>query len=433
MKAKIISGSLAATIVLMLVGSIFSITALGAEKITLRIWGTASNLRDRARAMVFTQFQIENPELRVDFEGIPWPQYNDKIITAIAMGNPPDVARYSFTARFASKGVLVNLDEYIAGPDGVDLDAYVDGVPGPGQMWDGKVYALPFGMVPHVLFYNAPLLAGNGLEAPKTWEEFASAAKKLTKKSASGDILQRGFQFNYTPHYIADWLGANGGRISDKLGHDATKAVVDSPENAEALEFLRDLFMEGYGLKTAEHGVERAFVDGESAMWWTESNSGYAFRPELQPDFQWKVTPIPIPAGKPQIYPGQSSDAAFMFEASENKDAAWKLLKAYAGKSSTGLIWFWKFGEIPPYKDVLDPETDTGAFYIYQSEPRLKGIAEIAIKPMTVIDPFYWHLAGVEIDELQAKSYEAILTGKVPAKEELGRLQKQLEKFFPEK
>ena len=45
----------------------------------------------------------------------------EKIITSIAAGTAPDVIRFGYAPRFASKGMLIPLDEYIHGPDGVDL------------------------------------------------------------------------------------------------------------------------------------------------------------------------------------------------------------------------------------------------------------------------------------------------------------------------
>jgi len=59
---------------------------------------------------------------------------------------------------------------------------------------DGStIYAVPYGIDGLMVFYNKQILSQEGVsEPPKDWDSFFSLARKLTKKDASGRILQSG-------------------------------------------------------------------------------------------------------------------------------------------------------------------------------------------------------------------------------------------------
>jgi len=58
----------------------------------------------------------------------------------------------------------------------------------------GSIYGLPLSMDMMAIFYNKDLLDRSGIaEAPKTWEEFQAAVKKITKyNKTTGKIIQSG-------------------------------------------------------------------------------------------------------------------------------------------------------------------------------------------------------------------------------------------------
>ena len=63
-------------------------------ELTLKIWDVAAPLRDPYRKIIFEKFEKENPGVKIEYEGIPWGQYMEKIITSIAAGMSPDVIRF---------------------------------------------------------------------------------------------------------------------------------------------------------------------------------------------------------------------------------------------------------------------------------------------------------------------------------------------------
>ncbi len=99
---------------------------------------------------------------------------------------------------------------------------------------NGKLYGLAPGVNSLALFYNKDMFAAAGLTPPTTWAELASDAKTL---SGNGKY---GFAFAGTNTYegtwqFMPWMWSNGG----------TETQLNSPQNAQALDFLASLVKDG--------------------------------------------------------------------------------------------------------------------------------------------------------------------------------------------
>jgi ABC-type glycerol-3-phosphate transport system substrate-binding protein len=86
-----------------------------------------------------------------------------------------------------------------------------------------------------VLFYNADQFSAKGLPAPKTWEDVAAAAQRLTTRAAKGYTLSSDiYSFNAM-------VMSRGGQIIDSEG----KPNLVTPQSLESLAFLRSLVQKG--------------------------------------------------------------------------------------------------------------------------------------------------------------------------------------------
>lgn len=81
-------------------------------------------------------FEKENPDVKVKVTAIPWSSAHDKLQTAIAAGNGPDVAQMGTTwmADFSNSFSTV--------PDNLDMSDFSDGSRATGQV-DGKQLGVP--------------------------------------------------------------------------------------------------------------------------------------------------------------------------------------------------------------------------------------------------------------------------------------------------
>lgn len=83
-------------------------------------------------------FEKENPDVKVKVTAIPWSSAHDKLQTAIAAGNGPDLAQMGTTwmADFSNSFSTV--------PDNLDMSDFSDGSRATGQV-DGKQLGVPLG------------------------------------------------------------------------------------------------------------------------------------------------------------------------------------------------------------------------------------------------------------------------------------------------
>jgi glucose/mannose transport system substrate-binding protein len=105
-----------------------------------------------------------------------------EVKAAILGGRPPDAVQVPIGPNF--------LDTYVDEPGGplmTALDGIVDSAAFPAGLIeiargsDGKIYSVPLNVQrTNVLWFNKSVMDSNGITPPATWEEFESAAAKLT-------------------------------------------------------------------------------------------------------------------------------------------------------------------------------------------------------------------------------------------------------------
>ena len=120
-------------------------------------------------------FEKENPDVKVKVTAIPWSSAHDKLQTAIAAGNGPDLAQMGTTwmADFSNSFSTV--------PDNLDMSDFSDGSRATGQV-DGKQLGVPWYIDTRVLYYRTDIAEMAGWnKAPKTWNELKQMAKDMQK------------------------------------------------------------------------------------------------------------------------------------------------------------------------------------------------------------------------------------------------------------
>src|SRR3954452_23249465 len=199
---------------------------------------------------------------------IPSAQFVQKFGTAAASGTAPDVASIDlvFLPYFASQGALQDISEMS------NALPYKDSLsPAHRKLatYEGKSYALPFTAEASVLYYNKDLFKKAGIkDPPTTTAEILADAKKI--RALGKEYYGYAFAgacggcniFEFTPH-----IWASGG---DVLSSDGKKALLDTPEVTQALQFYRDMYTAGVmppGVKT-DSGNQQAptFSSGKLGM-----------------------------------------------------------------------------------------------------------------------------------------------------------------------
>lgn len=271
----------------------------GSVPITFTIWGEEAKLKTHEE--VVNAFETENPDITIDMIAIPGAQYQQKVLTMIAGGTPPDVINCSedFTYSFYKKGLLINLRTELEKTGFLDdskhftnlFNAFTD----PDT---GAIFAVPTGSNINVLFYNKTMFEKEGLDLPTdswTWNDLVEAGKKLTKDT-DGDGKKDQYAISVgnliTPIFYQDILWSFGGHWLDNP-LNPTETIIDTPEAKKAMQFMQDLRYKYHIAPTAaeEGALQGGFATGRTAM---EINGTWmmAFHKEIE-DFEWDIVYIP--------------------------------------------------------------------------------------------------------------------------------------------
>lgn len=203
-------------------------------------WAGAGDDSDAARIEreVYAEFERMHPGVEIQLEQIPGSQdYVRKLLLSFLAKSEPDVIRLdaSSAAVFIENGTLLDLNPFVQGSKGIDLDEFYPNVLEIGRR-EEKLFAIPVDFTPIVIYYNKKLFDEAGVEYPQPgwiWDEFLAKSKALT----NGE--QYGFTFsNWMPGWLP-WVWNNGGDVLDSEG----KAVgaANSEKTIEAVIWLRDL------------------------------------------------------------------------------------------------------------------------------------------------------------------------------------------------
>ncbi|MCF8241392.1 MAG: extracellular solute-binding protein [Melioribacteraceae bacterium] len=214
------------------------------EKITLRVFNWAGIFEMPLTQEVVDEYMRRNPNIDILFQPTPDDQYENKILTSLAAGEPPDVFLLDSKSvpSFTNKKVLLDLNQYVD-ELGIDTSQWFKNVTDIARR-DTGLYAFPKGFTPMVIYYNKKLFDAEGINYPSSdwnWDDFLEIAKRLTKDlDGDGKVDQFGTTFtNYFYNWIP-WIWSAGADVVSPDGKKAT-GYLNSPETEEAFQFLIDL------------------------------------------------------------------------------------------------------------------------------------------------------------------------------------------------
>ncbi|NOU72478.1 extracellular solute-binding protein [Paenibacillus sp. LMG 31458] len=284
-------------------------------------------------------------ETGIDIEHI-FIKHGDTISTLLARnaaGTATDVAMLSadYENALAAKGMLVNLSALIKEKDPTyDLSRFFEKLLD-AYKYKGDLYALPSDLDLGLLWYNKDIFDKAGIPYPNenwTWDDYLSAAKKLT--SGDGPAKVYGTEF---PSYTT-FLWQNG---ADMISTDGKTSTIDSPEAVKAITFVADL-VNKHKVAPKPGSDEDKFQNGKAAMT-LGSGPWYAHYVLKDVKFNWGIAPLP--KGDKKATTAYGSTFAIM-STSKNKDEAWKFMKWFLSDEQQ-FIRAKQFSWFPPTRSVV--------------------------------------------------------------------------------
>lgn len=294
-----------------------------------------------------------------------------QLAQGFAANTPPDVF-YLASEAFPGMVEAGNLWAY-----GDQLDAEFHDSLREQFTLDGTFYAAPKDFSTLALVINDDAWAAAGLtdaDHPTTWDELAEIAQKLTTDG------QVGLSFGPEWQRIGTFMAQAGGGLMDRDGN----AIVDSEENVQALDFVKELLASGSTAFPSAIGAGwggEALGTGAAAMV-IEGNWIAGALANDFPDVNYSVVPLPEgPAGPGTL---QFTTAWGIAEMSQNKEAALSFVQ-FMVSDAQQMQFARDFGVMPSVTTVVDqwaeefPEMEAfvrGGAYA-QSFPAVNGVAAV--------------------------------------------------------
>jgi multiple sugar transport system substrate-binding protein len=276
--------------------------------------------------------------IKVNVELVGWDVQFDRIRNAAVSGEGPDVTQAG-TTQVPFFAALGGFEDVASRTEDIGGDAaYPEGVWQTTQVVDQDgTWAVPWFTEARTIYYRKDVLKKAGVDeatAFTDWDSFRSTLQAIKDEVPGiqpfGSPGKKAFDL---VHHVMPFVWDAGGA---ELSEDASKATINSPEAAEGVQFMADLIKDGlYDPSQLERDgtqVETQFKGGKIAVWiggpWTLQS---ADRPEDEnwvPAARKNVGIAPMPAGpNGDAFTFVGGSNLMMFKSSENKDAAWELIK----------------------------------------------------------------------------------------------------------
>jgi multiple sugar transport system substrate-binding protein len=287
-------------------------------------------------------YMAENNDAEIEIVAVVPSELRNKVLIAASSGDSPAVYDL-FSGEFpdlVNKGLAAKVDwksmGYASRKDFEDF--WFASAINEAKAPDGEYYALPFLGNPWALFLNKAHFMEAGLDpvadAPKTWEELTTVAKKLTKYDGN-KIVRMGFDLpwrqggNWWDLYWLPIVRQLGG---DVLSKDGKTAVFNDDAGVKALTVFYDMVHKhkilAAGIGIADNiNTNQDFIDGRVSMWISGSWAIGTFKGK---DIEKNYSVVPYPQVNPAKPVAMVSGWWWFVSPKTDKNVqekAWKFMK----------------------------------------------------------------------------------------------------------
>jgi multiple sugar transport system substrate-binding protein len=298
---------------------------------------------------LIARFELLHPEIQIEVRAVPGNQYEAKIKTLVAAGEPPDVfvcgdVTFPYLRPFVAD--LTDLCKRDAKE--IDFNDFYAGVRKAFTI-DGHIYFLPQAYNVSLLYYNKKLFRESSVAFPSadwTWSDYAKAGRELTKRESDGQVDQWGSTI--TTGWWGEWLTLVHGAGGDFFDPRITTCTLDTPQALQGLTFYRDtIYKLGFAPAPGE-GATTGFRSNTFAMEFGGHTGNWKSYRQI-PDLEWDVEALPKgPSGRRG---GELSLTALgVSKSSVERVAAWQFVKFMSSKES--IEAFARFGYPAARKSV---------------------------------------------------------------------------------
>ncbi len=194
----------------------------------------------RLEKVIIPAFEKSHPGIVVKDVAIPYDSLHQKLVTAVAGGQLPDLVRSDiiWVPELANLGVLAPLDKELS--DFKSLSAKVFSGPLATNFWKGHYYGLPLDTNTRIWVTNPKTLSSLGLSSPpKTFAQLQSMASAAKAKGTY--IYAEGGTGGWN---LLPWIWSAGGNLTNSTYTKAT-GFLNSPKSVAGVQMLVNLYKAG--------------------------------------------------------------------------------------------------------------------------------------------------------------------------------------------
>jgi len=283
---------------------------------------------------------------KIDVQSIPGgDEYEAKLRTVLSSGAPPDAIRINddYVKGYYQNGSLLDLSPYLK-KDGIKAADYFPVAYNFPVQKDGAHAAWPIMTNPGVIYINVDAFNEAGVDLPPTdwssnawtWDDFLSAAKKLTKPDGSrwGCLV-----FPDTSLETVFPVSNGGPGIYSK---DGTRFTLAEPKGTEAIQWVADLALvhkvhPDFATVDAGEQTDNWALDqlgtGKVAMLLSLTSGIPYLRDNAK--VNWDIRPTPKKVNRTTV---NTLTVLAIPKDSKNPDLAWAFLKYCVGPAATKLL-----------------------------------------------------------------------------------------------
>lgn len=362
-------------------------------------------------------FEKEHPEIDVTLNKAAEPT---QLETALQAGSgAPDVAMvdYSLVGQYARAGYLAALDDL--GGEAV-RDDYIDGLISQISI-DGKLYGIPLDAAPMAMMYRSDLLEAAGVTPPKTWDEFAEAAKAYRAATPDGYLVNSALSDQALNVML--W---QAGLAPVKTDGEQMAISYDSSDALKVTEYWTDLADADAAANLPIGAPEwiQAVAEGKIATLLAPAWFGGVLT-NVAPDSagSWQVAPMPTWKAGERSSAQKGGSAYTVTEQSKNKLAA-ATFAIWVNHEPEAADYLFESGGFPTLKSYAnDAELLSTPFEFFGGQ----AVNEVFAEELQAIPTdWQWSPFATETARLVAEAETKIASGDADAKSALDSLQSNM-------
>lgn len=307
----------------------------------------ANDPRAAALKTNIADFEKLNANISVDVQVVPYADMLTRLPQMAAANQTPDVI-HTFTVAvpvMIKAGVYQPLTDLVAD---VPKDDWLQ--PWDSTVFDGEKMVMPYEYRASALLYNKKLLDEAGVAVPTTWDEFLTAAVKLTEAGKIG--FASGFSKSQNAAILMEFFDAMLFQLDQPMFNDKGKAVFDTAQGERFFELFKKLKDSGVLPPSVIQGTyenaQESLINGTAAMGILGTHRVKTIQTS-NPDIQWAPLPTWADGKKATVITGWTLGIG---KSSKNPEAAAKFIEYMTGPAGQAVLA--TGGEVPARKSAFD-------------------------------------------------------------------------------